>query len=100
MARQRKQTSLARSLRKDDVPAETVLWQALRNRALGGFKFRRQHPIGPYIVDFACLSCKLVVEADGETHVTSAKRDLQRSAFLEASGWLVLRFWNTEIYEE
>ena len=100
MAREPKQTDLARSLRKKLVPAEQLLWRALRNRALGGFKFRRQFPIGPYVVDFACVSCKVVVEADGESHLTSQRRDRQRTVLLDAEGWQVLRFWNTEVYED
>jgi very-short-patch-repair endonuclease len=100
MAEAPKRISLARSLRKKAVPAEARLWKALRNRALAGFKFRRQHPVGPYVVDFACVECKLVVEVDGATHLTTRRRDGRRTAVLEAEGWLVMRFWNTEVYDD
>ena len=90
---------LARTLRKGNVPAEKVLWKTIRNRAVGGFKFRRQHPIGPYVVDFAGVERKLVIEIDGETHLTSRRQDETRTRFLESEGWRVQRFWNTEIYE-
>ena len=100
MPREAKKSDLARTLRKKDVPAEQLLWRALRNRALGGFKFRRQHPIGQYVVDFACIPCKIVVESDGESHLSSRKRDGKRTEFLEANGWLVIRFWNTEVFGE
>jgi very-short-patch-repair endonuclease len=96
----RKRVQLAQSLRKQTVPAEALLWKVLRNRGLGGYKFRRQHPIGPYVVDFACVSCGLVVELDGETHLPQKSGDVRRSEFLEAEGWRVLRFWNTEVYDE
>jgi very-short-patch-repair endonuclease len=76
------------------------LWKALRNRALGGYKFRRQHPIGPYVVDFACVDCKLVIEVDGQTHLPRKSADEKRAQLLEKEGWCVIRFWNTEIYEE
>src|SRR5262249_54789743 len=88
------------SLRKKEVPAEQLLWRALRNRALGGLKFRRQHPIGPYVVDFACVLCKVAVEAEGESHLSSRRHDQKRTAFLESAGWRVLRYWNTEIFGE
>jgi very-short-patch-repair endonuclease len=91
--------AMARSLRKSTVPAEALLWKALRNRALGGFKFRRQHPLGPYIVDFACVECKLAVELDGLSHLTHRKVDKERALFLENEGWLLMRFWNTEVYD-
>ena len=82
------------------MPAQQLLWKALRNRALGGFKFRRQHSIGPYFVDFACVECKVAVEADGVSHLTNHERDSKRTALLANEGWLVLRYWNTEIYDE
>ena len=100
MTRSPKHIRLARTLRKNRVPAEALLWKALRGRALGGYKFRRQHPIGPYVVDFACLECQLVVEVDGETHLPRKTADVKRTDFLEAEGWCVIRFWNTEIYED
>ena len=91
---------LARSLRQRLVPAERLLWRALRNRALGGFKFRRQHPVGKYVVDFACVECNIIVEVDGESHLTTKRKDAVRTSFLESEGWCVLRYWNTEVYDE
>jgi very-short-patch-repair endonuclease len=76
------------------------MWRALRNRALAAFKFRRQHPVGRYFLDFACVACKLAVEIDGVSHLDASAKDAERSAFLEAEGWLVLRFWNTQVYDE
>ena len=98
MAHSRKRIGLARSLRKQAVPAEALLWKALRNRALGGFKFRRQRPIGPYIVDFACVECKLAIEFDGLRHLRRNKADEDRTALLETAGCCVMRFWNTVVY--
>jgi len=68
----------------------------LRNRQLGGAKFRRQQPIGPFIADFVCLERKLIVEADGGQHTDSAA-DARRSGYLEHKGYRVLRFWNNDI---
>jgi very-short-patch-repair endonuclease len=100
MSRDPKRTRRAQALRKQNVPAEALLWKAIRNRALGGFRFRRQHPVGPFVVDFACVKCGLIVELDGETHLPRQAADAERTRFLEAEGWCVLRFWNTEIYED
>jgi very-short-patch-repair endonuclease len=100
MARPDKKINLARAQRQAHIPAEKLLWRALRNRAFAGFKFRRQHPIGPYVVDFACPGCKLVVEIDGESHLSRRREDERRTTLLESEGWLVLRFWNTEIYDD
>jgi very-short-patch-repair endonuclease len=89
----------ARALRASQTSAEARLWQALRNRRLARWKFRRQHPIDRYIVDFASLDGKLVVEVDGVTHSTSsaARRDKARSDALEACGFLVVRVSNTDV---
>jgi very-short-patch-repair endonuclease len=76
--------------------AERRLWAALRGRRLQGFKFRRQRPLGPFIVDFACIEHRLVVEADGGQHADS-QYDADRTAWLEKRGWRVLRFWNNGI---
>ncbi|MBF0246453.1 MAG: endonuclease domain-containing protein, partial [Alphaproteobacteria bacterium] len=83
----------ARTLRANMTEAETRLWSLLRARRLGGRKFRRQHPIGPYILDFACVDCRLAIEADGGQHA-NAKADERRTDFLQARCWSVLRFWN------
>jgi very-short-patch-repair endonuclease len=76
--------------------AERRLWFALRDRRLAGYKFRRQHPIGGFIVDFACTKHHLVVEADGGQH-SESESDARRTAKIEAMGWRVLRFWNNDI---
>jgi very-short-patch-repair endonuclease len=85
----------ARRLRRDATDAERRLWSALRDRRLRGYRFRRQYPIGDFIVDFACTRHHLVVEADGGQHADS-QRDLRRTAWLESEGWRVLRFWNND----
>lgn len=91
----------ARDLRKDATDVEKKLWHRLRDRQLLGHKFRRQHPVGPYILDFACEAQQLAIELDGGQHNDSAhqQRDAARTAFLEKSGWCVLRFWNNEVNE-
>ena len=89
----------AKSLRKKQTDVENRLWRHLRNRELNGFKFRRQMPIGPYIVDFACRSAKLVVELDGSQHAEQTAKDRDRTDFLESRGYCVLRFWNNEMIE-
>lgn len=86
----------ARGMRTLPTDAERRLWQYLRNSQLGGWRFRRQHPIPPYILDFACLEVCLAVEVDGGQHADSGYDDA-RTAFLTERGWRVLRFWNTDV---
>jgi primosomal protein N' (replication factor Y) len=86
----------ARELRRDATDAERRLWSALRDRRLRGNRFRRQYPIGDYIVDFACTKQRIIVEADGGQHADGGS-DRRRSAFLETEGWRVLCFWNNDI---
>lgn len=86
----------ARQLRVVMTDAGRRLWSVLRGRRLHGFKFRRQHPLGPYVLDFACVEHRLVIEADGGQHA-DCRRDQRRTAWLEARGWRVVRFWNNEI---
>jgi very-short-patch-repair endonuclease len=90
----------ARRFRKKMTRAEVLLWWRLR-REYQGWSFRRQHPIGPYIADFACIAARLVIEIDGATHRTAEQlaHDQHRTRYLEASGWRVVRFWNAEIVE-
>jgi very-short-patch-repair endonuclease len=76
---------------------ERMLWRALRGKQLNGLRFRRQHPIGQYIADFACVEQKVVIELDGGQHQEQFVYDEQRSAFLQAQGWRILRFWNSDI---
>ncbi|HEV8680768.1 MAG TPA: DUF559 domain-containing protein [Stellaceae bacterium] len=85
----------ARELRRDATDAERRLWSALRDRRLQGCRFRRQHPIGDFIVDFACTQHQLIVEADGGQHADN-EADRHRTAWLESEGWRVLRFWNND----
>ena len=91
---------LPRRLRNAATDAERALWQRLRLRQMDGCKFRRQHPFGNYILDFVCLEKMLVVELDGSQHAESAVTDAERTAFLERAGFLVLRFWNNQVFEE
>ena len=90
-------TSRARRLRRDSTDAERALWSVLRNRQLGGYKFRRQTPIDQYIVDFVCVEQRLVIEVDGGQHDEQSRSDARRTASLEAQGYRVLRFWNNEV---
>jgi adenine-specific DNA-methyltransferase len=87
----------ARNLRKYPTKAEAILWQVLRNKNLEGFRFRRQHPIGPYIADFFCPKKKLIIEVDGGQHAEQGKKDAERTAFFESKGCRVIRFWNNEV---
>jgi very-short-patch-repair endonuclease len=87
----------ARELRKSSTPAEQLLWQALRNRNLGDYKFRRQHPIGPYIADFFCAEVGLVVEVDGGGHLDQVAYDQDRTDWLADQGYHVIRFWNDDV---
>jgi very-short-patch-repair endonuclease len=86
----------ARQLRQLSTDAERRMWSALRDRRLWRYKFRRQYPIGSYIVDFACTRYKLVIEIDGGQHVNSSA-DAQRTLWLERQGWKVIRFWNNDV---
>jgi very-short-patch-repair endonuclease len=87
----------AKRMRGAQTPAEHRLWQILRARRLAGFKFKRQVPIDGYIVDFACLKHRLIIEADGGQHCES-ERDVGRDAHLRAQGFRTLRFWNSDIF--
>ena len=87
----------ARTLRSHLTDAEQVLWRHLRMRQLNGCKFRRQRPIGPYIVDFVCLEKKLIVELDGGQHTEQHRYDKSRDHWLNFQGYEVLRFWNDEV---
>lgn len=89
----------ARDLRKRQTYAEAILWQSLRAHRLDGLHFRRQHPIDPYVVDFACLSLRLVIELDGGGHDDDQQQldDYHRQKNIEALGWFVLRFPNDQV---
>ncbi|MER9583763.1 endonuclease domain-containing protein [Mesorhizobium sp. M0276] len=98
-SRQRKN---AKSMRRVMTDAELKLWNELRAHRLMGLSFRRQVPIGPYIVDFACSDKKLIIEVDGSQHADAEhfERDSERSAYLKSSGWTILRFWNDDVIRD
>jgi very-short-patch-repair endonuclease len=88
---------VARQLRRESTPSEETLWQALRKRQLSGRKFRRQQPIGPFVVDFFCAEERLVVEVDGPIHQTQVDADNARQRLLEATGLRILRVTVSEV---
>ena len=90
----------ARALRGQQTDAEKRLWSRLRRKQVAGARFRRQMPVGPYIVDFACPSARLIVEVDGGQHGSDSKPDTRRDAWFHARGWRVLRFWNNQVLAE
>ena len=87
----------ARQLRRPQTAAEGILWSRLRAGQLAGLKFRRQHPIGNFIVDFYCASCRLVIELDGDTHVDQIEYDAERTKWLNDQGYRLLRIANEDI---
>jgi len=87
----------AKELRRKMTAAEKILWERLRNRQLGGYKFRRQHPLGPFITDFYCAEKRLVVEFDGDIHDLQREQDEQRTRQFEEFGYRVIRFRNEEV---
>ena len=87
----------SRSLRREMTDAEKLLWRHLRLKQIGDYKFRRQHPLGNYIVDFVCLEAALVLEVDGGQHADHFDSDAIRTRWLEAKGFCVMRFWNNEV---
>ncbi|WP_241773462.1 endonuclease domain-containing protein [Chryseobacterium sp. Leaf394] len=91
----------AKALRKDETQAEKILWAKLRNNQLKGYKFRRQHPIGLYIVDFYCHQLKLVIEIDGDYHniQEQIEKDKERTQNLETDGLHLIRFTNKDVME-
>ena len=95
-------TEKARRLRKKSTPEEKKLWNKIKDRQLLGYKFRRQQPIGPYILDFYCADRKLAIELDGGQHNDSDTKeyDKERTEFIEFQGIKVIRFWNQEINKD
>ena len=89
----------ARALRREQTDAERQLWFVLRDRRLSATKWRKQFPLGPFIVDFVCLEHRLIVECDGSQHADSV-RDRQRDAWLTSQGFQIARFWNHEVLKE
>ena len=90
----------ARRLRRDQTETEARLWDVLRGGRLGGWKWRRQTPVGPFIVDFLCLEAAVVVELDGGIHADQVEYDARRDADLMRHGLQVLRFWNAQVTDE
>lgn len=90
----------ARHHRREQTEAERILWARLRNRQLQGWKFRRQYPIGNYIVDFCCPELGLVIELDGGQHASRMDEDKKRTEILTGQGYQVLRFWNNEVLRD
>ncbi|MEI9406144.1 endonuclease domain-containing protein [Mesorhizobium argentiipisi] len=92
----------AKSMRRAMTDAELKLWNELRAHRLMGMSFRRQVPIGPYIVDFACSAHRLIVDVEGSPHADAehSRYDEARSAYLAASGWTTLRFWNDDVIRD
>jgi very-short-patch-repair endonuclease len=99
--KQPRPVNLVRQLRQRQTDAESALWARLRNFRLEGVKFRRQHPAGNYVVDFASLDAKLIIEIDGGQHneATKIEEDNKRTKWLESKGFEVIRFWNSDIFE-
>ena len=99
MNKTQRRIALSRNLRKNQTEAEKALWSRLRSRQLDGAKFRRQHPIGRYIVDFVDLEKKLVIELDGGQHneESELQKDNIRTAWLNSEGYRVLRLWNNDV---
>ena len=93
-------TERARELRQQQTKPESLLWQVLRAKRLCGLKFRRQHPIGPFFADFACIEQRLVIELDGGYHDYLHDQDMSRQANLESEGWRVLRFSNEDVLHD
>ena len=92
---------LARTLRKNSTIQEKRLWNLLKNHQFHSLKFKRQQPIGNYIVDFICKEAKIIIEVDGGQHNEKEiiEADNEKTAFLESKGYKVIRFWNNEVYE-
>ena len=97
-ANNNEQRDLRKSLRQNMTPSEAALWLALRGRGAGGYKFRRQQGIGPYVLDFYCPELKLCVELDGSSHDYRFDYDEQRTRFLDEQGIRVIRFQNEQVW--
>ena len=98
---ERESISRAKVLRSKMTDAEVILWSRLRPRTFGPYRIRRQHPIGPYIADFACVMHRLVIEVDGDTHSTDAEleHDRRRDDYLKSRGWTIFRVTNEDVFK-
>ncbi|WP_035053995.1 endonuclease domain-containing protein [Andreprevotia chitinilytica] len=94
-----RQRNFAGSLRQNQTDAESIFWYHLRSRRFFGLKFKRQHALGPYIVDFVCLEKQLIVELDGGQHAAQVRYDQRRDQWLKGQGFLVIRYWNNQVIE-
>ena len=92
-------TNIAKMLRERSTEAEKVLWRKLRARQLEGYKFRRQQPIGHYIVDFVNFEKGIIIELDGGQHATDRESDTEREAWLRGEGFQIIRFWNNDVFQ-
>jgi very-short-patch-repair endonuclease len=99
-ADEKRSRPLARKLRRQMTQAEVILWSRLRRSAFAGHEFRRQHPVGPYIPDFASVKARLIIEVDGDTHATEEEiaHDRRRDAYLRKRGWRIFRVTNEDVY--
>jgi very-short-patch-repair endonuclease len=92
-------TSYSRANRKNQTDVEKILWHHLRNKQIEGLKFRRQYPVGSYILDFYCIESQLAIELDGSQHIGNKSYDTIRSQYFNKLGIEILRFWDNEIIE-
>jgi very-short-patch-repair endonuclease len=97
MSEQRILTDVAKRLRHEMTDAERVLWREVRAHRFASFKFKRQEPLGLYVVDFVCYQAKLIVELDGGHHAEQQEPDAERTRWLESRGFRVVRFWNNDV---
>ena len=97
MSGKRHLTHVAKRLRQEMTDAERVLWREVRAHRFAGFKFKRQEPLGMYVVDFVCYEAKLIVELDGGQHASQKEADEERTRWLASRGFRVLRFWNNDV---
>jgi very-short-patch-repair endonuclease len=92
-------TKYAKKLRRNSTQAEALLWRSLKARQLDGIKFRRQQPVGKFIVDFVCFEKRIVIELDGGQHAITKSRDNDRDRWLADKGFIIMRFWNNDLFE-
>lgn len=99
MSYNQQQRDRARELRANSTPAESIVWRHLRNRHMKQFKFRRQHPIGPFFADFYCAAAQVIVELDGDSHAATKQYDVVRDEWMVREGIEVFRCRNSDVYE-